>query len=303
VINRIKKSKVEKRPLRKKTEAMYSREDIGKSMSSVFEYLLHTRFEKMARENILSPNSEESAVMLRRPEIRKKVFSFLVGSLLKMTQRVLSETFIRRYGMDASEFGKYFNLRAILSQLGVGKGDIESPAGPASEVPTTPTSLKKIPSKPSFIGEALDEFDPEEKSWLQNQIDRIEKENAEMALPDPPCEKKKDKALLPVDSREQQEEKRKTKNKNKVQEAKKKVKIILIKGDAGTPPRFWGTDLVDIGGLNWRQSINSGYVPSNKNSKEVIQYHKTVLEKWRQYQKDHPTAPFNMSDDPIDTWG
>jgi hypothetical protein len=184
-----------------KVKEAYSKTDIMKNLSTVFEYLLHFKFDNMARRNFLSANTEESAKLLKKPNVRKQVFSFLAGSLLKIVQDALTEVFTRRYRIDKNELNKYLNLNMVLQQLGaetkqpVRTTQTASPAEAGAATPTTTT-----PESP--VTESLSEFDPDEETWLQKEFDRIEKENAEMELPNPPSEKDRDKALEPEDSRE-----------------------------------------------------------------------------------------------------
>jgi hypothetical protein len=188
-------------------EATYSAASVSENISNVLEYLLHTSYENVARKQFLSPNTEESAKLLKQAGVRKSVFSFLIASVLGVIQTAITNTFTKRYGIDASEFKQYFDLSQVMSQLNMSSKKTR-PVSQNKPTPTPTTSTTSTtPTAP--IGEAFDEFDPDEVSWLQTQLDRFEKEASEMTLPTTPSSKIKDKGLTPVDSRVQQAEKKK----------------------------------------------------------------------------------------------
>lgn len=231
-------------------EAGYTRQDIVNNISAVFEYLLYAKFEKTARNNFLSPNTEEAALMLRQPETRKNVFSYLAGSLMRIVKDVMVSTFSRRYKMPPTEFERYFDLKTILSYLAPGKGGTipaETPEEPVqTQTQTTPKKTIDLSkqSQGSYIGEALDEFNPDEEGWLQKQFDQIEKELADVTLPDPPTDKQKDDALKPVDSRDsyvsekcdKTKKKKKLRKKRQIHKTEEKGKAPLTVDGYESPP-------------------------------------------------------------------
>ena len=215
-------------------EAQFSKESIEEYFSKSFEYLLYTYFEKEARKRYLPQGVEGAGAALKKPEIRKKVFGYLIGKTLSFAGTALVKSFMDRFGLSKEEFNRYFNIDSILGNLGVeptnpkpvsrakkpnpqqtnpsamGTG---SSSGDSSTVNVTQSGKRTPPTMVSnpykaaqSQKESLDDFDPEEKDWLQKQFDQIEKDNAEMELPDSAKEKEKTDALKPVDSRDQQEE-------------------------------------------------------------------------------------------------
>lgn len=190
-------------------EAAYSEKNVITMLSNAFEYMLDSKYEPVIRKQLLSPNSTEAAKLLRKPEVRTKVFSTLAGRLLALVVESMMETFQRRYRMEASEVKKHLTLNTILSQMGTGWPTEVTPSAPKAKSSTKESEQEFAKFSAAIdreLEEEMDVFDPEEENWLQTQLDRIEKENAEDSLPDAPTDKEKDSALKPVDSREQQEE-------------------------------------------------------------------------------------------------
>jgi hypothetical protein len=98
---------------------------------------------------------------------------------------------------------KYGGWEEFCNDTGVSPYVVSEGADPETEVwLSREEAARYMPRNKKY--ESLSDFDPDEEGWLQKQFDQIEKELADITLPDPPTDKQKDDALKPVDSREQQ---------------------------------------------------------------------------------------------------